>query len=147
MIEIHGNLWDTFDHDHVTCITTNGTVKRDGQGVMGRGCALEGAKKFPELPRRLGSHLKIYGNHVGNLLDKPNPILLAFPVKHNWWEKADMALIERSCQELLTHMQYLTHKICVLPRPGCGNGHLSWSQVGPFLHSLLEPSYFRVISP
>ena len=146
MIEIKGNLWDTFDHEHVTCITTNGTLKRNGEGVMGRGCALEATKRFPGLSRRLGRHVDTIGNHVGHLLDKPHPILLAFPVKHEWWERADLKLIERSCQELLRFM-HAYNKICVLPRPGCGNGRLSWSQVGPLLHKILEPSYFRVISP
>lgn len=46
------------------CITTNGFVKRDGNCVMGKGCAKEAAKKWPGFPKAVGSHIKTMGNTV-----------------------------------------------------------------------------------
>ena len=39
MKEITGDLWDYYRRPmHTICITTNGTIKKNGKAVMGRGC-------------------------------------------------------------------------------------------------------------
>jgi hypothetical protein len=57
--EITGDLWQLADFGHAdaVCITTNGYVRRDGHAVMGRGCALQAAKRWPLLPKVLGDIL------------------------------------------------------------------------------------------
>lgn len=127
MLEVTGNLWD-FKVQNL-CITTNGFVKKDGRAVMGAGCAKEAVDKYKlwDLPLALGNRIKTNGNvfqqfHVG----KPHT-LWAFPVKHNWWEHADLKLIERSCKQLAEYVAKTGHRF-VLPRPGCGNGRLDWEQ-------------------
>jgi hypothetical protein len=146
MIEIKGNLWDFWDHDHVICITTNGFVKRNGQAVMGRGCALEATQRVPGIAEILGDTIRRNGNHVSILTDKHLPLILSFPVKHNWWEEADLYLIERSAWELV---EFVTnsenHKTFVLPRPGCGNGRLRWETVKAVIEPIL-PDWVQVIS-
>jgi len=129
MKEARGNLWSFPGHK---VITTNGFVKKSGECVMGRGCAKEAADMFPHLPIQLGECIGLAGNHVYWFSEYD---LITFPVKHNWFEKADINLIRRSAREL----NRLADKIggtFVLPRPGCGNGLLDWEQVKPILQFL-----------
>lgn len=131
MIESAEDIWKFYGQPgHVVCITTNGFVKKNGLAVMGRGCAAEAARLFPQFPALLGFHITQHGNVAMRVPGKP---ILTFPVKHNWWEKADLALIKKSVEFLSgCDRAYTFH----LPRPGCGNGRLSWEDVKPLLESL-----------
>ncbi len=134
MKEIKGNLWDYYGKpDHVVLITTNGFIKKNGEAVMGRGCALEATYRFPGLAKELGEWIITNGNVPCWLrMD-----LATFPVKHNWFEFADLKLIAESCMWLKGVAQSTPHaNTYVLPRPGCGNGHLSWDKVKPLLADL-----------
>jgi hypothetical protein len=151
MREVTGNLW-TYPAD-IRVITTNGTIKKNGECVMGRGCALEAARKNRDLPKVLGNLLKAHGNHCF-ILFRGNPLVLdvpiaSFPVKHEWYQKADIELIKRSCGELveLANDQGWIDgwKQVVLPRPGCGNGQLRWEDVKPVLAPILDDR-FHVIT-
>jgi hypothetical protein len=66
--------------------------------------------------------------------------ILSFPVKHNWFEKADMDLIRRSCRELMEVADELglLEESALLPRPGCGNGKLDWSDVKREIEPILD---------
>lgn len=109
MKEIVGDIWSVrvrevqakyttrIKHDWVV-ITTNGYFKKNGEAVMGRGIAKQAALKHPSLPEMLGGAIKEYGNKV---FWYPLYNILTFPVKHNWWEKADIDLIEESCKQLV----------------------------------------------
>lgn len=139
MREIIGQLWDFYGKlNTVVCITTNGTVRQDGAAVMGRGCALEASERFPEFRMALGHHIKRNGNVPMRL---EGEMLITFPVKHNWFEAADLALIQKSAQWLAGCDPAYTY---VLPRPGCGNGRLQWRDVHPLIEFL--PDNVWVIS-
>lgn len=175
MKEIVGNLWDYYgktfycttclapegtDHRYthsrmigtgradttfVVCITTNGTVKANGEAVMGRGCAWEAKQRWPWLPKYLGDSIKEIGNLVQEFRDPPN--LITFPVKHHWMQQADLELIERSARRLKEDIaDFAPNKTFMLPRPGCGNGRLTWFQVKPMLEPIL-PDNVWIISP
>jgi hypothetical protein len=145
MLEVKGNLWTyPLPQDSVRVITTNGFVKRNGQAVMGRGCALEAAQRWPQLPEELGSLLRAFGNHVFFPLTCPTDIKLAtFPVKHNWWEEADLALIRRSALELV-HIPWRAEQRILLPRPGAGNGRLPWSDVYEVIADILDDRFLSI---
>lgn len=151
MIEVVGNLWEYGPPDAVRVITTNGTIRKDGAAVMGRGCAAEAAKRYPFLPVVLGNELIRRGNHVHNLSTATRHDdgleLWSFPVKHNWWEVADLDLIESSAHELRLAMNayYSEDVTVVMPRPGCGNGHLKWEDVRPVIAEILDDR-FHVIT-
>jgi len=145
MKELAGEAWETWEHynsyeDWLICITTNGTVKKNGDAVMGAGIANEAKKKYPAFPSLLGSKLKNYGNDVHYLGDN----IITFPVKHNWYETADIDLIIKSCKQLMNALDNLTVKrgydvYAILPRPGCGNGKLDWeTQVKPVISKILD---------
>lgn len=152
MLEVFGNLWE-YEAD-ARVITTNGFVKNNGEAVMGRGCALEAAKKYPSLSKDLGVRIKHSGNRVfGFKYDKD--IIFTFPVKHNWYEKADIDLIARSALQLIdeivhspvnvNHFDMYIKSHIVIPRPGCGNGGLEWYQVQPMLEEIWDDR-FHVIT-
>lgn len=141
MKEDVGNLW-TYPADAIV-ITTNGFVKKNGEAVMGRGCAWEAAQIMPWLPESLGLSLKRDGNIVQNFgfRSEIGKWLLSMPVKHNWFESADINLIEESAHGLryLAHIYQLDN--IVMPRPGCGNGNLDWAKVKPILENILDDRF------
>jgi hypothetical protein len=144
MLEAKGNIW-YLDGDAL-CITTNGFVKKDGTCVMGRGIAKEAAGLRPELPAILGSLIQSKGNHV-HVLDYDSHYrqwVLSFPVKHNWFEKADIKLIKRSAEELVVKADELEWERVLLPRPGCGNGKLNWEEVKAVLEPILDDRFVAV---
>lgn len=141
MIEVTGNLWEYPADWRV--ITTNGTVKKNGECVMGRGCAYEAKQRYKELPKALGKHLKLNGNIIAVA---PEHKLITFPVKHDWYDKADLELITKSVRmlnKLATNDKYKNDTF-VMPRPGCGNGQLQWEDVRPLLMDL--PDNVKVIT-
>ena len=121
---------------------------------MGRGCAKQALNRYPLLNQQLGSQIKAYGNTV-RLLNLPTPgeYLIAFPVKHNWWEQADLSLIEQSAKRLRELMDdgfdngWPTddlEAICAVPRPGCGNGGLNWDEVRPVIEPYFDDRFVVV---
>lgn len=144
MIEQTIDLWTAGADADAVVITTNGTITGRGLGVMGRGCALEATQRWPRLQRRLGFYLKTYGNNVGILMPPPPMTLVVFPVKHAWMEKADLVLIDRSVKQLVDLTTRLRWDHVVLPRPGCGNGGLTWEAVRPVLVDQLDDRFLVV---
>jgi hypothetical protein len=61
MKEITGELWDYYKKPNYNiCLTVNGTIKANGEAVMGRGCALEAQKQCKVIA---GSVEKIVRKH------------------------------------------------------------------------------------
>ena len=134
-----GNIW-TFKNAPKTfiCITTNGLVRKDGALVMGRGVAKQAKDLFPHIDYEIGTVVTLHGNHVYDLSEFYAHLagLITFPVKHNWWEKADKSLIQESTDALRELALRNPEYTYVLPRPGCGNGGLRWEQVKPIVEAL-----------
>lgn len=141
MKEVYGNLWEL--PGDIRCITTNGFVKADGSAVMGRGCAKEAAQRFPKLPAELGERLRREGNTL-HYFGQYN--VLTFPVKHNWWEEADPALIRRMAAGLKHFAESMPHATILLPRPGCGNGKLKWEDVRSLLLAAELPDNVHIVT-
>ena len=137
MRETKGNLWT---HPcPIKCITTNGFVKSNGRAVMGRGCALAAKQKFPNIDLALGKAIKESGNKLRCLFEDSDLTIVSFPVKHNWWENADLDLIRKSCYELTCLVEDKQWEEVLLPRPGSGNGKLNWyNDVKPTIQDLLS---------
>lgn len=138
MLEVKGNAWDLLKDYDSLCITTNGFVKKTGDCVMGRGIAYEAKSRIPDIEFHLGNLINQSGNNVyylGVYKDKP---IISFPVKHNWWENADIELIKRSCIQLEQLIDEMGLEKVLLPRPGCGNGKLKWDYVKQEIEPLLS---------
>jgi hypothetical protein len=145
MREIKGNIWDYHDiHGPWIVIPTNGYVKKNGECVMGRGLAFDAKVRFEKLPFELGERIREYGNVVFTFWDYH---IITFPVKHNWWEKADLKLIEESAKELKEIMRYNFSQIQVpiyVPWVGCGNGGLDKKDVRPILEMYLNSNFIVI---
>ena len=157
MIEVTGNLWtyktpDGRDPD-VRVITTNGTVKKNGEAVMGRGCAAEAKVRWPQMALALGRLIQQRGNipHLLVMASEGQPAIWSFPVKHQWFQKADLDLIHQSAtllvQECCAYADDWTDRdaVIVMPRPGCGNGRLNWEDVREVIAPILDDR-FHVIT-
>jgi hypothetical protein len=124
--------------DHFTAISTNGFVKRNGLAVMGRGCAAQAALRYPIAPRLLAEHIRRNGNVPGWIGEHNDWALIVLPVKHNWWEKADLGLIRMSVNWLREYAENNGVVTTIhVPRLGCGNGKLNWAnEVRPLMEVL-----------
>jgi len=146
MREITGDLWRVEGID-ARCITTNGTLTKTGRGVMGRGIARQATQRYPNIEKQLAGHLRLKGNHVGVLLEPSAEVsmpLVVFPVKHEWHEHADLNLIKQSAEELVALTDERQWQLVALPRPGCGNGHLSWALVEKIIRPRLDDRFVVV---
>lgn len=148
MEECVGNLWSYMSNADARVITTNGTIKNNGEAVMGKGCALEAALRFPLLPRDLGKILNLHGNHVHVFrkyqVDKLDFDLITFPVKNKWHENADLDLIFRSACELADEADFYGYGSVILPRPGCGAGGLRWREVKSVIQGVLDHRFYVI---
>ena len=139
MREETGDLWSFYQAGEWVVIPTNGSVRRDGACVMGRGLALDTKVRFPHLPELLGEYIKRYGNIPFCFIPER---IITFPVKHRWYEMASLTLIGASTErlaELWIYQQNLW-----LPRVGCGNGRLDWRDVKPMLVAHLDDRFIVV---
>jgi hypothetical protein len=147
MIEAHGNMWDMPADVHV--ITTNGDINARGRAVMGRGCAQQARDMFPGIDSYLGEQLRAKGNHVLDIgtwtAHRKSYRIFSFPVKVHWPERASTWLIQDSADELveLADAEPELQRI-ILPRPGCGNGQLTWEWVRPLLEDVLDDRFVVV---
>lgn len=140
MKEIIGNIWDFHKNGNWIVIPTNGIVKKNGEAVMGRGLALQAARKFPSLPRELGDNLNAGGNFV---YWYHHLRLITFPTKHRWMDKSNPILIEKSLDDLVTFSE--DNDKIYISRVGCGNGQLSWEQDIKYLFEKYLDERFIVI--
>lgn len=139
MKEARGNLW-TFPAQW-RCITTNGDVKKNGEAVMGRGCALQAKTRYPTLAHEFGLRLIHLGNYP-HAFHSYN--IITIPVKEHWTKKAALGLIRASLRTLGSFPSQMVQS-AVLPRPGCGNGGLLWENIRPLCEELLDDR-FTVVS-
>jgi hypothetical protein len=135
MIEKTLNIWSVVNLPGISWIgiTTNGFVKNDGTLVMGRGTASQAKERYLGLEYELGKLVRSGGN-ICHFLNKRK--LFTFPVKHRWMEDADLDLIARSSIQLGHIASASPRETFYLPRPGCGNGRLTWDVVKPYLEHL-----------
>ena len=145
---IHGDIWKYHKDGYYIVVPTNGYVKANGECVMGRGLALQAKTKFVDLPKLLGTLIRTHTNQVYAF---PSFRIFTFPVKHNWYEQANLYLIEKSCTELMHYTEPLlvTYipgiKLPIyLPKVGCGNGKLDWDVVGTVIDNCLPADKFVV---
>lgn len=145
--EVYGDAWDLLaTGEYILFIPTNGFVKKNGKAVMGAGVAQQAAIRDPDIPTILGYHLKIQGNVCHYLCS----LQASFPTKYNWWEKSDIELIKTSCNQAVSLLDNLEqaweHPLkALLPKPGCGNGGLSWTkEVKPAISNLLDDRFYII---
>jgi len=142
MKEVYGNLWDS--KADAIIITTNGTIRKDGACVMGRGVALQAAQRDKHLSYVLGALIKSSGNRPFFLEANTDIgyIIITLPVKDHWCQQADIDLIEegvRYISSIVNNSPVI--ETIAMPRPGCGNGRLKWEDVKPIIEPYLNDRF------
>ena len=128
------------------CFTSNGVVKYDGSLVMGAGVAKAFRDRFLGLDAALGEQVRKNGNicqiadfsiYVKSFPRPPLPII-AFPTKHHFKDPSDIELIKKSANELMELIEQNGWKLVALPKPGCRNGGLVWSEVKAAIEPIFD---------
>lgn len=147
MLEEFGDFWAI--QGDARCITTNGTLRTNGDAIMGKGIALQAKQRYHRVETTLGRLIQKYGNHVFFI----GHGLISFPTKHDWRDyKSDIGLIKRSAIELVSlfkgdiPIKNKANRRILLTRPGCGSGNLDWKEVKPVLQAILSSDEFIVIN-
>jgi hypothetical protein len=140
--------YDILSRCDAICFTSNGVVKKDGSLVMGAGVAKVFRDRFIGLDKRAGDAVREYGNVCRCVCRLPCLVcdgcilegidIVAFPTKHHWRDPSDIALIIKSAYELMQLVESNNWKLVALPRPGCSNGGLQWSEVKKVLDPILD---------
>ena len=129
------DFWGVYDIrslGHMFVIPVNGSVNRHNDAVMGRGLALDAARRYPFLRTTFGKLLKQQPHVIREIREQQ---LILFPVKYKWYESADVELIGQSCRQLSLLAKLWRYKMIYLPHVGCGNGKLEWE---PVVRSVVE---------
>lgn len=140
MKEIVGDFWEHAPRFQALCCTCNSTIKRDGSLVMGKGIALEFAKKFPTLSKEWGRRVADWEEpvfttvrakqvKVAGELEVRLQYLVYFRTKDHWTQPSNWAILGESFDRLRDLIVLLDLSSVLLPRPGCSNGGLLWSSV------------------
>ena len=113
------------------------------EGVMGKGIALQFAKKFPDMLQAYqlacrAGEVRPGQMHVYERQDMLNPrYLINFPTKRHWRSPSRMEDIESGLSALATEIQRRGIRSIAVPPLGCGNGGLDWQQVRPVIEQAL----------
>lgn len=136
MILKQANIWDEPDLSYI-CITTNATVKANGELVMGAGVALQAKKRVPGIAEKWGADLRAtrMENRAYGMMLKHGKYL-AFQTKLFWRDKAKLHIIKHSAQALEKLARSCPDITFGLPFPGIGYGQLNPKDVLPLLESL-----------
>lgn len=154
MIEVEGDYWELAKSHNTLVCTINMVVKTNGELVMGKGIALEFAKRYPFLQDDFGKQIK------KNLtLSNPNitpivstssddieyeKLLVGLPTKIHWQDKSTLFLVDHSLHSLRQFIDSLAsakHRKVLMTRPGCGNGGLAWDDVMPLCARYLDERF------
>lgn len=113
------------------------------EGVMGKGIALQFAKKFPDMLAAYRSACKA-GEvqpgrmHIYERQEMFGPrYVINFPTKRHWKSPSRMEDIAAGLDALAEEIRGLQIRSIAIPPLGCGNGGLKWDDVLPLIKAKL----------
>ncbi len=148
MREETGSIFEYPGADAIV-IPVNWTTKRNGDAVMGAGVALEAARRWPELPQRLGLSIHFAGGPAPQhyVMSKDGQHVVCFPTKGDWRMLADITAIKIQVPVLVRMADHFDWQTVVMPRLGCGLGQLQWDDVRAVLAPLLDDRFIVLVPP
>lgn len=137
-------------HENVAIVFgSNLSIKKDGTNVMGAGLAKQLKNAYPGIEKAHGDALKEFKG-VQNIdfyyEGSEDPIVVAFPVKEHWSEKAKLSLIEKSCHELKEIACENKKMTFLWAFPGIGNGKLDPKDVIKIIKKVEMPDNCVLVS-
>lgn len=127
-----GNLFDT---KTTTLVNTVNCV-----GVMGKGIAEAFKKRYPDMYAQYRLDCKLGRIKVGEptlYTDLLGTSIINFPTKTHWKSPSLLKDIEKGLDVFLEKYKEWNIKSVAFPPLGCGNGGLSWDDVGPLMYQKL----------
>lgn len=158
---IKGNIFDYIGKVDAICVTTNGTIKSNGELVMGAGIAKEFYDKYKAnqiayiLAQKIYRGPKMPNLHVvdssKNLCykcveakDNLGTYVVSFPTKNHFQDKGDLNLIKQSAKRMVwIANNYNLNKI-IIPSPGTGCGKLTKEEVYKELNKILDKRFYII---
>lgn len=128
-------IGDLFASDAQVLVNTVNCV-----GVMGKGIAQEFKKRYPAMFKDYASRCEDNRVRIGQpylYRDASGKWILNFPTKRHWRSPSRIADIEAGLDYLAAHVSEWNVTSLAMPPLGCGNGGLSWEEVGPLIHRKL----------
>lgn len=110
-------------------------------GVMGKGIALQYKKLYPEMFNEYKTLCNENLIQTGKLYPyyyKENLKVLNFPTKDHWRSPSKMEYIINGLDWFVSNYNILGISSIAFPPLGCGNGGLSWDEVGPLMYNKLK---------
>lgn len=111
-------------------------------GVMGKGLALECAKKYPHvlLTYKLHCQKRSFDKRLVNVPITKKRYVLLFPTKSHWRDKSTLELIRDGLHRIDSDdkMKALNITSLAFPRIGCGEGGLDFEVVLPIIQDMLK---------
>lgn len=105
-------------------------------GIMGKGVAQEFKKRYPAMFKDYVSRCDDGRVRMGEpylYRDTNGVCILNFPTKRHWRSPSRIADIEAGLDYLVAHLDAWGVRSLAVPPLGCGNGGLSWEEVGPLI--------------
>lgn len=109
-------------------------------GVMGKGVAEQFKTRFPQMFEdyvRRCAEKRVRLGEPYLYEDLSGRKIICFPTKNHWRSPSRISDIESGLDYLVAHVQHWSLKSIAMPPLGCGNGGLSWAEVGPLIYRKL----------
>jgi O-acetyl-ADP-ribose deacetylase (regulator of RNase III)/uncharacterized protein YwgA len=110
-------------------------------GIMGKGVAQEFKKRYPAMFEDYLARCDRKQVRLGEpypYRDNSGILIVNFPTKDHWRSPSRLADIERGLDYFVRHHQEWGVQSAAFPPLGCGNGGLSWEEVGPLIYGKLR---------
>lgn len=125
---VTGNL---LDDDAELLVNTVNCV-----GVMGKGLALQFARRYPQILSRYREACRTRELRPGAILRHPlasGRVIVSFPTKDDWRNPSRIEWIDTGLATLARSIQRHGHTSAAIPPLGCGLGGLRWADVRPLI--------------
>jgi O-acetyl-ADP-ribose deacetylase (regulator of RNase III) len=112
-------------------------------GAMGKGLALDTAKKFPLAEQSYRSAFRLHLLRIGKVLPVhlSGHTLFFLPTKKHWGNPSTLAYVEKGLRGLIDALisDSSYDPSCVaIPKLGCGLGGLDWQKVKPLIEKTAQ---------
>jgi O-acetyl-ADP-ribose deacetylase (regulator of RNase III)/uncharacterized protein YwgA len=110
-------------------------------GIMGKGVAQEFKKRYPAMFEDYAKRCARKQVQLGEpylYRDASGILIVNFPTKDHWRSPSRLADIERGLDYFVQRHVEWGVKSVAFPPLGCGNGGLSWEEVGPLIYGKLR---------
>lgn len=121
-------------------------------GVMGKGVAQEFKKRYPAMFEDYVRRCEAGRVRLGEpylYCDASGACILNFPTKDHWRSPSRIKDIATGLDHLTAHLEDWGIRSLAMPPLGCGNGGLSWEEVGPLIYRKLahQPVEVELFAP